>query len=107
MSDASQITAVVSFACLLGAAIWCGYDIARRRLSGMQRIELDSLSNRISDLARHHEQAIIDACKKVDDLREDNKAEFLAMKQAFDRFSTKQAIAETMGVDPRNARQFG
>ena len=133
MSDVAQIALVVSIACLLAGAIWAAYDIARRKLEGIQRKELDAVAARLADIEKRLDlwsdtigiqgMEIDRAHKRLDGLAEeiakndrsaalaldelkiDNKAEFQAMKTAFDRFATKQAIAETVGPQA-NARQW-
>lgn len=110
MSDASVISLIVALCALCGAAITCAYDIARRRVDGATKAQVDMLIDRI--LSLEQSKASLTALdvhgKRLEELREDNKAEFSAMKTAFDRFTTRQAVESTIN-DARGVgqRQFG
>lgn len=108
MSDASITCLVVGALLLLAAALSAAYDIARRRVDLTNQKQIDMLIERILSLEGLEAGKLslrIDALNTdVTTLRADNVAEFAAMKTAFDRFTTRQAVAETIhGVQ---ARQF-
>jgi hypothetical protein len=67
-----------------------------------RRTQLDDACTRITNLTASH----ADVVSSVETLREDNKAEFLAMKSEFDRFKARDAIEAYNQPRGNNARPY-
>lgn len=106
MSDLS-----VAMLCVTALAVaTLAYHAFRKHLDRVGKSELGALSVELQEqltnlqLATHKRDG--ELAQQVVDLREDNKAEFMAMKTAFDRATSREALATAVTPRGPNARQY-
>jgi hypothetical protein len=75
------------------------WDAFKRHLLGVQKAAVDALESRLGEQLKAQGAA-------VTTLREDNRAEFLAMKTAFDRAMAKEATAAAFAPTGQSRRMF-
>lgn len=106
MSDLSVAMLCVTALSVAGIA----WDAFRRHLQGVSANAIAAHREEVRAALLDHELRMNDHWLKANAetalLREDNKAEFAAMKTAFDRTLTKEALQQVAVPRGQNARQY-